>query len=200
MYTIEKTYDFDLAHRVDMQCLDERFCDPGKAVQGRSLNRCLGLHGHGAKVKIKLSSEQLVKDMVLDYNEIGWMKKFIGQYLDHCTVIRYQDELYKYLVKYPYNDVFGKQVELVKSEEYSTDDFTVYKLNLTDMPECGSLAGYLESVTVVDFVTASENFSKWIYQIVEKRVKQYNEAHGTDVRVVSCSYLETESSEATYVG
>lgn len=200
MYTIEKAYDFDLAHRIDTQCLDEQFCDPGKKVAGRSLNRCLGLHGHGAVVKVKLASEMLVDNMVLDYNEIGWMKKFIGQYLDHCTVIRTQDELYKYLVKYPYNEVMGKQVELIKSEDYSTEDFSVYKLDLAGMPECGSLAGYLESVTVVDFVTASENFSKWIYQIVEKRVKQYNEAHGTNVKVISCSYLETESSEATYVG
>ena len=138
--------------------------------------------------------------MVLDYNEIGWMKKFISQYLDHCTVLRTQDELYKYLVKYPYNEVMGKQVELVKSEDYSTEDFSVYKLDLAGMPECGSLAGYLESVTVVDFVTASENFSKWIYQIVEKRVNEYNKAHGTAVKVVSCSYLETATSEATYVG
>lgn len=138
--------------------------------------------------------------MVLDYNEIGWMKTFIKQYLDHCMVMRTQDDLYKYYVKYPYNDATGEQLRLVKSEQYSTEDFTVSKVDLTLVPQDHSLRGYLESVTVVDFVTASENFSKWIYQIVEKRVKQYNEVHGTDVRVVSCSYLETESSEATYVG
>ena len=201
MYTIEKTYDgVNIAHHIDTQCLDAQFCDPGKKIAGRSLNVCRGIHGHGAKIKVKLASETLVDDMVLDYNEIGWMKSFIKLYLDHCMVMRHQDDLYKYYVKYPFNDATGQQLQLVKSEDYSTADFTVSKLDMSLVPEDHPLRGYLESITVVDFVTASENFSKWIYQIVEKRVKQYNEAHGTNVKVISCSYLETESSEATYIG
>ena len=60
MYTIEKTFTGDLAHRIHNQNLDSNFTEGNSKVL-----KCRRLHGHTFSLKVKLGSDELVDDMVL---------------------------------------------------------------------------------------------------------------------------------------
>ena len=88
MFTIEKTFTGDIAHRIHNQNLD-----PGFTEGNSKILKCRRLHGHTYELKVKLGAEDLKDDMVLDYNEIGFMKTLIDDILDHRTLISDLDPL-----------------------------------------------------------------------------------------------------------
>ena len=104
MFTIEKTFEFDLAHRIHNQNLDGDFTETDKPVL-----KCRRLHGHTAQLKIKLGADKLVDDMVLDYNEMGFVKRMIDDVFDHRTLLSSEDPLYEKVVK----NIFKQYTNLI---------------------------------------------------------------------------------------
>lgn len=190
MYTIEKTFTGDLAHRIHNQNLDSNFTEGNSKVL-----KCRRLHGHTFSLKVKLGSEELVDDMVLDYNEIGFVKNMINDILDHRTLLSKNDPWFGKIVcivpEY-WEQSYG--IPPLKKTEWDCEQVDISNIEDQDIKE------FLSSFTLVPFTTSSENIAKWIYGIVEKRVDTYNKRNNTNVKVLSVSYKETPNSEAIYLG
>ena len=195
MFTIEKTFTGDLAHRIHTQRLDSDFTEKGSKIL-----KCRRLHGHTFGLKVKLGSKTLENDMVLDYNELGFVKDMINDILDHRTLIAESDPILKKVLLPVFSDNLKESLLEKSSEPYPIFIKTPWgcsKFNI-DVIEDQDIKEFLDSFVIVPFTTSSENISRWICQIVESKIYKFNQIHGTDVRVLSVSYKETPNSEAVY--
>jgi 6-pyruvoyltetrahydropterin/6-carboxytetrahydropterin synthase len=66
MYKLELLHHFDAAHQLK-----------------EYIGACANLHGHSWKLKITIETEELVKDMVIDFKDI---KKAIDEKYDHKLI------------------------------------------------------------------------------------------------------------------
>ena len=187
MYTIQKEFSADLAHRVHTQKLDCKFTE-----NNSKRLKCRGLHGHTVSMLIKLQSDELVNHMVLDYNEIGWFKKLIDDILDHKTLLCVDDPIFK-KVFLP----LGKGLYYV--DEYCTEEFKVRKFKLDEIDDPDILE-LLSSITVLNFPSTSENLAHWLHDVVQKNIDDFNSRNNTNVKCLSVAYKETPKSEAVYFG
>ena len=195
MFTIEKTFTGDLAHRIHTQRLDSDFTEKGTKIL-----KCRRLHGHTFGLKVKLGSKTLENDMVLDYNELGFVKDMINDILDHRTLIAESDPILKKVLLPVFSDNLKESLLEKSSEPYPVFIKTSWecsKFNI-DVIEDLDIKEFLDSFVIVPFTTSSENISRWIFQIVESKIYKFNQIHGTDVKVLSVSYKETPNSEAVY--
>lgn len=187
MYTIQKEFSADLAHRVHTQKLDCHFTE-----NNSKRLKCRGLHGHTVSILIKLRADELVNNMVLDYNEIGWFKKLIDDLLDHKTLLCYNDPIFQ-KVFLP----LGKG--LYDVDDYSTQEFKVQKFKLDDIDD-PDITELLNSITILNFPSTSENLAHWLQEVVENSVELFNVRNNTNVKCTSVAYKETPKSEAVYFG
>lgn len=187
MYTIQKEFSADLAHRVHTQKLDCKFTE-----NNSKRLKCRGLHGHTVSILIKLESDKLVNNMVLDYNEIGWFKKLIDDLLDHKTLLCYYDPIFQ-KVFLP----LGKG--LYDVDEYSANQYKVQKFKLDEIDD-PDITELLNSITILNFPSTSENLAQWLQNVVENSVEMYNAFNNTNVKCTSVAYKETPKSEAVYFG
>ena len=98
MYRIGKTFKYDGAHRIYNQDLN-KFCD----TTLESLNKeekCKCIHGHTVKIVAEIASEELIDDMVLDFNYLKSFKIDIDKWFDHKFVIYKEDPLAKFFIKH----------------------------------------------------------------------------------------------------
>jgi 6-pyruvoyl-tetrahydropterin synthase len=185
MYIIQKEFTADLAHRVHNQNLDSKFTENCSKKL-----KCRGLHGHTVSILIALKADNLVKDMVLDYNELGWFKSdIIENLLDHKTLLCRDDPVFQKL--------FAPLAPYEWKEKYSVPGKDVWKFMLSENqdPAINELLG---SITILSFPSTSENLAEWIYGLVDRAIKSFNERNNTKVEVESVSYMETPKSKATY--
>lgn len=195
MFTIEKTFTGDLAHRIHTQRLDSDFTEKGTKIL-----KCRRLHGHTFGLKVKLGSKTLENDMVLDYNELGFVKDMINDILDHRTLIAESDPILEKVLLPVFSDYIKESLLEKSSEPYPIFIKTPWecsKFNI-DVIEDQDIKEFLDSFVIVPFTTSSENISRWIFQIVESKIYKFNQIHSTDVKVLSVSYKETPNSEAVY--
>lgn len=188
MYTVEKTFEFDLAHRIHNQNLDDKFTEKKDPVL-----KCRRFHGHTAQLKIKLGANELVNDMVLDYNEIGFVKNMIDDILDHRTLISLDDPLYEKVVKRIYMDYSNSETIYITPSWWGSSYIVTNRITDPDIRE------FMSSFTLVPFTTSSENIASWIAGIVKEHIDLYNSRNKTDVKLISVSYKETPKSEAVYM-
>lgn len=187
MYTIQKEFSADLAHRVHTQKLDCKF------TEGNSKRlKCRGLHGHTVSILIKLEAEKLVNNMVLDYNEIGWFKKLIDDLLDHKTLLCCDDPIFKKVIL-----PLGKG--LYDVDEYGANQYKVQKFKLDEIDD-PDITELLNSITVLNFPSTSENLAQWLQNVVQKSIDDFNARNSTNVKCASVAYKETPKSEAVYFG
>lgn len=191
MFTVEKTFTADLAHRVHTQKLDSDFTENNSKIL-----KCRGLHGHTVSILIRLASAELVNNMVLDYNEIGWFKTLINDILDHKTLLSLDDPIYKKAIV-PLIQNYCTNVDLI-STTWSSGKFNSYKINLSNC-EDQDIYELLNSITLIDFASTSENLAEFLHSIVAERINAFNNANNTNVRVHSVSYKETPSSTAVFI-
>ena len=138
--------------------------------------------------------------MVLDYNELGFVKDMINDILDHRTLIAESDPILKKVLLPVFSDNLKESLLEKSSEPYPVFIKTSWecsKFNI-DVIEDLDIKEFLGSFVIVPFTTSSENISRWIFQIVESKIYKFNQIHGTDVKVLSVSYKETPNSEAVY--
>lgn len=189
MYTVEKTFEFDLAHRIHNQNLDGSFTETSKPVL-----KCRRLHGHTAQLKVKLGSDKLVDDMVIDYNEMGFVKRMIDDVLDHRTLLSSEDPLYEKVVK----NIFKQHTNLISGISLFNDIKWHTRTIDTSAIDDPDIKEFLSAFVIVPFTTSSENIAGWIAEVVKEHVDLYNTRNNTDVKLISVSYKETPKSEAIY--
>ena len=189
MHTVEKTFEFDLAHRIHNQNLDSSFTETSKPVL-----KCRRLHGHTAQLKIKLGADKLVDDMVIDYNEMGFVKRMVDDVLDHRTLLSSEDPLYEKVVK----NIFKQYTNLICGISLFNDFKWHVRTIDTSSIEDQDIKEFLSAFVIVPFTTSSENIANWIAEVVKEHVDLYNTRNNTNVKLVSVSYKETPKSEAVY--
>jgi 6-pyruvoyltetrahydropterin/6-carboxytetrahydropterin synthase len=149
MHKIAKDFNFCFGHRVWSQVLDADFADNLQCA-------CRHLHGHEAKVTVHLSASSLTRGMVTDFRHLEWLKKFLDTVVDHKFVIDSSDPL------------FTKLTEGLLLEEVCVKGIKVGHSLVVPSHVVGAELEYLQSFLVVDFVPTSENFSEWLFNIVER--------------------------------
>lgn len=176
MYYITKTFEFDYGHRVWSQKLECEFSIDNKCA-------CRHLHGHRGVVNVTLCGEELKDGMVTDFKHLNWFKKWIDEVIDHKFIIDIHDPAFSLLTgHYTFSDNF--QIQWAPGKEYAK--FLISEKREPAVEEV--LLGY----TIVDFVPTSENLSKWLYDIVQEKMKKLN------INVYSIEFFETPKSRSLY--
>lgn len=184
-WDISKEFSMCYGHRVWSQEL----------IEGYSEDMCLAcrhLHGHQGTIIVHLSDNGLTNGMVTDFKHLGWFKKWLDNTLDHKFIMDINDPLLPYEVPFIYGPDGNINLSdgcLVKGNE----DFWYIPESLLiglDKP----LQEKYEGMVFVDFVPTSENLSKWIYGVVQNKMKKIN------VNVDHIEFFETPKSRSTYHG
>ena len=178
-WKISKEFDFCYGHRVWSQKLNPDFSIDNRCV-------CRHLHGHQGKILVSLESNILTDGMVTDFKHLNWFKKFIDDSLDHKFIIDQNDPMFNIII--PTAAIKGEVPFIKKPEGYSIVDPGLFKMT-TNEP----LIELLEGFVIVDFVPTSENLSKWLFDIVTKKMREIN------VDVSSVQFYETPKSQSTFI-
>ena len=83
-YQVSKSFRFEAAHRMV------------KSYEGK----CNNNHGHSWIVTLYMEGGKLDdKDMLIDFNEMKALGRWIDENLDHATILWYKDPMVKFLEK-----------------------------------------------------------------------------------------------------
>lgn len=185
MWEIAKQFDFCYGHRVWSQELDIEF----------SLDSCLKcrhLHGHQGTINVFLEDENLQSGMVTDFKHLNFFKKWLDDTLDHKFIMDINDPLLKFEVP-----ILFTKSGVLDRDFLIHDERGYYLLNLSKEEACGELDQCLrekyEGIVLVNFVPTSENFSKWIFNIVQKKMNKIN------IKVSRVQFYETPKSQSNYI-
>ena len=173
MFEISKSFDFCYGHRVFTQELDpELSCNMSC--------KCRHIHGHQGQINIYLSGAELDKrGMVIDFNELQWFKKWLDETLDHKFIMSVDDPLREILFPLSFNSV-------IKPEGHGIVQYDVYKNQPQEIVEL------YDGLVLVPFVPTSENLSKWIWEIIDKKI-------GHLCKVSRVQFFETPKSQSNYI-
>lgn len=192
-FIIDKTFDFCYGHRVYVQKLDATYSLD-------KLCKCRHLHGHQAKVQVFLEAEDLnTEGMVTDFNHLNWLKKFIDRNIDHKFLIDIRDPLFGSLTTGTLNHSHtaimlndGVELQMVPIGIPGLDEEVAYYLDTSSIYD--TRKELLDSFVIIDFVPTSENLSRWLYGIVDKKMAELG------VITSKIDWWETPKSRATYEG
>lgn len=166
-WSIHKTFEFCYGHRVPTQILRKDLSIDGVCA-------CRRQHGHNGKVIVYLTSEELnPQGMVMDFRELQWFKKWLDDVLDHKMILWIDDpankQFYPILGDMSYD--YGPSVDRIL--EYHTEDeyYTIWEDLYAEAPLWER--EIYEGLVLVDFVPTSENLSKWLFEIVQRKLGGY---------------------------
>lgn len=186
-FKIGKQFDFCYGHRVWSQEL----------IEGYSEDMCLAcrhFHGHQGKIIVYLEridgKDDLDKGMVTDFKHLGWFKKWVDAVIDHKFIMDINDPLREKLFPVTIfnkgdTEKFDKLFEFY-DEGYMKIWEDVYS-NLSK-PEIELYEGLL----FVDFIPTSENLSKWLCEVVNKKMNKIG------IECTQIQFFETPKSESNY--
>lgn len=214
-YYIEKQFEAAVAHRIHNQ----KLCDVLTGGMSRKAP-CVSAHGHSSIFLVGLTSETLVNDLVLDFNMISFIKKALDQHYDHRFTLAKLDPLYNFLVVEAYNQLAAYAVENGFANEFiplslnnidSLDGGEGYRTYTINIPIEYRNSNYyllelLDSFTITDFTTSSENLAHWMFNVVKNTLHNvYNTTKDQflkdvlkGVKVAKVSYKESPKSIAVY--
>lgn len=182
-WNISKSFSFCFGHRVWRQRLNSE-------LSCNSSCKCRHQHGHEGTVIISLKSSVLDdKGMVIDFVELSWFKKWLDEVLDHKMILDINDPALP--IFYPllnglqksdfsaFNGLirFPEKYHIINPEMYK--DYSEYEQEI------------YEGLVLVDFIPTSENLSKWLFDIVQKKLEGY-------ATVSSVEFQETPKSKSVY--
>lgn len=173
MYRIAKDFSFCFGHRVWSQELDARYANDLQCA-------CRHLHGHEAKVTVHLQADKLVRGMVTDFRHLEWLKRILDNNLDHKFVIDKNDPLFDTLIG-------GHASRVVWM-----DNMILGEVLDIDPRWSAHEKEYFESFFIVDFVPTSENFSRYLYDIVDYKMKQLG------IKTCAIEWWESPKSRSIY--
>lgn len=215
-YYIEKQFDAAVAHRVHNQSL----CQVMTGEMRK--NPCKCYHGHTATFLIGLTSDKLVNDLVLDFNMLKFVKRALDEHYDHRFTLCIDDPLFKFLVLEAYDQLIAHAVENGVLSEFIPIEYKLiedldggegYQTWTIVIPDevrqlDDPLIELLDSFTIMEFTTSSENLAHWMYNVVVNRLNrvyetttdQYLKKVLAGVKVDHVSYKESPKSIAIYKG
>jgi len=193
-WRIDKTFSFCYGHRVWTQKLNEDYC-----AVGDTQCKCRHLHGHEGLVHVFLESEELDRGMVTDFKHLGWLKDFIDNTLDHKFIIDQNDPMFEGMVWEMWKESSVGWMHLIKDDVATLPIHVsgtglevgrVFNLELVekDSPQYEVLEGYF----IVDFTPTSENLCKWLYDVVQAKMKLLG------INVAQVDWFETPKSRSSY--
>ena len=172
MYTITKSFEFDYAHRVWNQSLNQQY-----SVD--NMPKCRHIHGHHGVISVTLEANELNEgDMVTDFKHLNWFRDFINDKLDHKLILDQRDPF------------VAKYIPALKSTPTSSEDFTFIE----------GISGRSEveveveiGVVLMGCVPTSENFARILCHLVARHMTSF-----ANIKKVQVSFSETPQSKATY--
>lgn len=185
MWNIDKTFDFCFGHRVHTQVLNQELSCNSKC-------KCRHYHGHQGTIKIYLKSDKLNdQGMVLDFVELNWFKKWLDDVLDHKMILDMRDPaLWNFypLLKDKGDPESGESIVFL-FDYHKEGYFTIRPDHYSDMNDYEK--EIYEGLVVVTFVPTSENISRWIFNIVQKKLSGI-------ATVSKVEFFETPKSRSSY--
>jgi 6-pyruvoyltetrahydropterin/6-carboxytetrahydropterin synthase len=184
-WEIAKEFEISYGHRVWSQELNYDLSLDNKCA-------CKFLHGHNAKIVIYLSSSRLNEQgMVLDFKNLNWVKQWLDKVIDHKFILDINDPLFEYDIKQPINQSIQGNFGEIEFVNYDEGYSTISERSYSDLVE--PLREKYESFVFVNFVPTSENLSKWIFDVIQKKLGKLN------INVSKIEFYETPKSKSTYV-
>lgn len=175
--------EFDYGHNVWTQELDEK-------LSCSSQCKCKWRHGHRGKVIAYLTADELTgakENMVIDFNDMKIMTKWIDSTLDHKYLVDINDPAnFDTFSHFWVNGKIDDSHLIKKPEGNWIINPESYK-NMDDI-----LKTKYESYVIVPFVPTSEQLSKWMFEVMSMLIKS------TGVKVHKIEWYETPKSRATY--
>jgi len=207
-FIIDKSFNFAYGHRVWVQHLRKDFC-----AEGDTGTKCRWLHGHEGLVRVFVESEHLnPQSMVCDFKELGFVKDFLDNNIDHKFIIDINDPLFENIINGKHTKVscveekdnyfhgvliptlrINKDTALLfeQIKMPGTDHVVGHKLDVSSLE--GTEKEFYESFFIVDFVPTSENLSKWLFNAVSSKLQLIN------VKVNQIEWNETPKSRSVYI-
>jgi 6-pyruvoyltetrahydropterin/6-carboxytetrahydropterin synthase len=173
-WSINKSFSFEAGHRVWSQKLEH------EELSISTNCYCKNLHGHSYEVKVFLSADELdYSNMVTDFRNLEFFKKFLDDVLDHKFLIDIND---------PNFDIITG-CEPIKLENFN--NFT--NLNTIVSSTDDRILLHRGSFVLVDFVPTSENICKYLKIYAASKI-----GHLAEVEAVEL--WETKKSHCRYTG
>lgn len=202
MLSIDKRFDFCYGHRVWAQKLKQ-----GYTEAGHTKTKCRHLHGHTGSVTVFLQSEQTNQaGMVEDFSNIGWIKNFIDDNIDHRFLLDLSDPWLVNLANVCPEFQNNELVEWRPKLPPNTTDQKKFQVNKVYVPDTYHLAGwtidtsgcsgpekeFYDSFFFINFIPTSEMLAEWMFNCIEAKTKQ------TDGRLYRLDWHESPKSKATF--
>jgi len=175
-WEIAKEFDFCYGHRVHTQVLNE-------SLSLTSQCKCRHLHGHQGKIIIYIEGDVLDnRGMLIDFVELNWFKKWLDDVLDHKMVIDWNDP--SLMAFFP----LAQHPNILWDDE---DRYGVVNPKAYNGYEDKSVSEIYAGLVIVDFVPTSENICKWLYDVVQQKLR--------GIAIVSrIQFYETPKSQSNY--
>ena len=171
-FTIDKQFNWEMGHRVWAQKLNHAHLSITTDCA------CKHLHGHSYKLKVFLGSDTLDgSQMVTDFKNLNFMKKFVDDCLDHKFMIDIHDPHFERITGV--SIIPGTPIE----------NFSNLGTLLPSTNEEVQL--HRDSFVLVNFVPTSENICKYLKHYAENQMAGV--AH-----VCAVELWETEKSHCRY--
>lgn len=185
MYTIFKSFNIAYGHSVWKQRLNKILAEDCTLA-------CRFQHGHNADVTIFVEAEDLDdKGMVLDFKELGFIKKFLDNVMDHKMIIDINDPMltkfYPALINL--NVAYGESVDKYLEFNNIGNYFTIWPDIYTELSEREK--EIYSGIIVVQFIPTAENLAKWIFDYAQSIL-------GTFAKVKKVQLWETPKACAEY--
>jgi len=180
--------EMDYGHNVWVQNLDE-------VLSCGSKPKCLHRHGHRGKVVAYLTSDEGLisasENMVIDFNDMKIMTKWMDDTIDHKYLIDINDPANFDTFHHFWNNETNtfKDDVLEWKEEGHWFIKEEYYMNMSQ-----SMIDKYSSYVILPFVPTSENLAKWTYDVMSMKM------NGVGVKVHKIEWYETPKSRATYYG
>lgn len=193
-FTIDKQFSLCYGHRTWTQQLIAGYAEDNFCLS------CRRMHGHEGTVHVFLEGDTLnPQQMVTDFRNLAWFKKFLDDVLDHRFVLDMNDPLAGVMMngildipnKKFTSSVTNSVMDLVEIAIPGVERFVGYQLDISSID---SLNGeFYESFVLVDFCPTSENLSKFMFELTTQKMEKIG------VHVSKIDWFETPKSRASYV-
>ena len=173
-YSISKSFTFDYGHRVWNQSLKNQ------------PNKCKQLHGHTGTITVHIGADELNNHMVIDFNELEFVKEFIDDVFDHKFVIDRNDPLFETITNSTKNHLI--------ITKWGVKKIHVPKGSIVPP----SMIELWNSFSIVSWPPTSENFAAYVYDVI----LQYLYLSDFDGLIVveSVEFSETPKTKAIFNG
>lgn len=201
-WEIDKSFSFCYGHRVFTQVINTEFTETGHTCP-----KCRHIHGHEGLVKIFLRGTELNQQgMVEDFVNLGWVKNFLDDHLDHKFVLSTADPWFVNIINarqvikdgslaaltatQPLNTKDGRELKTIAVYVPGTSHFVGYEIDVEGLS--GPEKEFYEGYFLVNFVPTSEKLCEWLFHAVDAKMKTIG------VEVSRVSWNETPKSRAVF--